>query len=74
MGANVTAMSNDIRTEAGRHLRAHFFVERIRKYTDVLTMEEYRQLRNMALDGDLAGANNKLNVILSNRDYRQVSR
>lgn len=60
----------DIRQDASRFLRVHMFTERLRKYIKVLTMQEYRDLRQQALDGDINGAAMKLENILSNKACR----
>lgn len=53
--------------DAHRYLRAHVFIEQLRKYTKRLTMQEYKDLRQMALDGDINGAFEKLQVILDEK-------
>ena len=43
------------------------FVDRLKNYHEVLTLAEYRKLRDKALGGDLNGANELLDSILSRR-------
>ena len=59
-----------IRSDANRFLKAHSFIERLRRYSDKITMLEYKNMRNMALNGDLEGAENKLQEILNYRQMR----
>lgn len=54
----------EIRHDAHKYLRAHMFIERLRKYSKELTMQEYKDLREIALNGDLDLAHKKLEIIL----------
>lgn len=59
----------DVRHDAHRFLKAHVFMEKLRRYANDITMQEYRDLRTMALDGDLPGAEKKLDVILRTKRW-----
>ena len=67
MSNNTLLMMHKVRADANKHLKAHGFIERLRKYADKLTMNEYKELRTQALDGDIEGASLKLNDILMNK-------
>lgn len=53
-----------VQADAHKYLRAHLFIEQLRKYSRKLTMQEYKDLRQMALDNDIDGAMKKLQTIL----------
>ena len=63
---------NEIQRDAAKFLKAHMFTEKLRKYKLQLTMQEYGDLRQMALNGDLKGAEKKLEDILGYKSFRGV--
>lgn len=60
---------HDVRHSAHRFLEAHVFIERLRKYNKALTMQEYRDIRQMALDGNIDMAQEKLDIILREKSW-----
>ena len=54
----------EARHDAHRFLKAHVFIEKLHKHSNVLTMCEMSELRQMALDGKLGDAWLKLDAIL----------
>ncbi len=66
-GKHLNLVSHSIRQDAKKYMMANMFIERLRKYNEVLTLNEYRMLREQALGGDLDGAKSKLDDILSRR-------
>jgi len=60
---NEKAVPND----ALRYLRAHRFIEDMKKHIRILNSEEYKQMRRQALAGDVAGAEARLKKIVMER-------
>ena len=50
-----------------RKMRAHVVIERMRHYRSVLTITEFKYLRQMVLDGENEEADRKLSEILKQR-------
>ena len=56
-----------IEADARRYARATFFLRRLNKHSDMLTILEYREIREMALEGKISEANEMLDEVLSNK-------
>ena len=55
------------RAQTESYIRAQPIIALLRRYSMQLTMEEFREIRRQALDGDLDGAYEKLNERLEER-------
>lgn len=60
---NTSVIEGDIR----RYARANYFLRKLNKYTDRLTIQEYKQIRELALAGETHGANDMLYEILDGK-------
>ena len=60
---NEKAVPND----ALRYLRAHRFIEDMKKHIRILRADEYKLMRRQALAGDVAGAEERLKKIIFER-------
>ena len=52
--------ANVIESDMRRYARANYFLQKLRKCSDSLTILQYKELRQMALDGKLTAAKDKL--------------
>ena len=61
-----------INRDALSYLNAQSFLQRLNDQIRVITMDEYKALKKQALDGDLEGAEEHLDVLLS--EYENARR
>lgn len=64
---SLNASSREVRQAATRYLRANAFLTILRGRLDVVTHDDFIALRNMALGGDVEGAEIALEEILKRR-------
>lgn len=64
---SLNAKSREVRQAATRYLRANAFLTILRGRLDVVTHDDFIALRNMALGGDVEGAGEALNAILTQK-------
>lgn len=57
---NANVIEGDIR----RYVRANFFLRKLNKCSDELTILQYKELREMALDGKISDAKAKLDEFI----------
>ncbi len=57
---NVNVIDGDIR----RYTRANFFLRKLNKCSDELTILQYKELREMALEGKISDAKAKLDEFI----------
>lgn len=63
----LNAQTKELRKAATRYLRANAFLTILRGRLDVVTHDDFIALRNMALGGDVEGAEIALEEILKRR-------
>lgn len=54
-----------VEEDAMRYLRAHSFLEQLRKYEKQLDRQQFKTLRGQALSGDVHGAEKGLRTLLN---------
>lgn len=64
---SLNAKSREVRQAANVYLRANAFLNILRGHLDDVTKADFTALRNMALDGDVEGAGEALNAILTQK-------
>ena len=60
---NANVIEGDIR----RYARANFFLRKLNKCSDELTILEYREIRELALEGKINAAKEMLDEVLGNK-------
>lgn len=63
----LNTQTKELRKAATRYLRANAFLTILRGRLDVVTHDDFIALRNMALGGDVEGAGEALNAILTQK-------
>lgn len=58
----------ELKSEQVRYVRAQEFIRRMRRHRRELTFDQMRDLRRIALDGDIMGANRAMWDILENME------
>lgn len=58
----------NIKHNASKFVKARAFIEMLRRNMQYLTMAEYRDLRGIALDGEIEVAQRKFDVLMRNKN------
>jgi len=63
----ITRMERELQRQAVKYLYAHEFLTNLNKNYKKLTYEEYKILREKALNGDIESAEKRLDAILRSK-------